>query len=93
MRNHDPENPEAERNGDIDDLTLIRGTVKTIYWGTTKFGEQKYDLYIRCIIETQFGDLELIHTIEQVAEEQRMYIKPGCVVSGVFVFIRGCSHS
>ena len=50
-----------------------------------EFGKEKHNAYIRCIIGTQYGDLELVHTIDQVAEEQRCNIKAGAIVSGAFV--------
>lgn len=83
--NRTPENREADDHPEMDDYTLIRGTVKAAYWGVTEFGDDKQNTYIRSIIETQFGDLELIHTREQVAEGQRKNIKIGCTVSGVFI--------
>lgn len=85
MNNHDAQNPECEKDPRMDDYNLIRGTVKNVYWGVTEIGENKYNTYIRTVIETQFGDLELIHTEEQVNELQRKYIKKGCVVNGVFI--------
>lgn len=85
LQNRNPENKDADQHPERDDYTLICGTVKSVYWGMTKFGEIENNSYIRCIIETYFGDLELIHTLDQVEKEQQKYIKEGCTVSGVFV--------
>ena len=63
---------------------LIRGTVKSAYWGSVEFGEEKWPSFIKVIINTQFGDLEIVHTEDQIKEEQKELIKVGSVVNGLF---------
>lgn len=84
MRNRNPESDEFESNEDLDDLMLIRGTVKALYHGELEFGGEKHNAFIRCIIGTEYGDLEIVHTIDEVAEEQRHNIRIGATVNGVF---------
>lgn len=84
MRNRNPENEEFESDDELDDLMLIRGTVKKLYHGMLKWGDDQYGGYLRCIIQTDYGDLEIVHTVDDVKEEQRDNIKLGAVVNGVF---------
>lgn len=84
MRNRDPESDEFESNEDLDDLMLVRGTVKKLYHGVFELGGEKHNAYLRCIIGTEHGDLEIVHTIDEVKEEQRDNIRVGATVNGVF---------
>ena len=73
-----------EKNTEENGAVLIRGTVKKALKGTVQFGEEKDWTFLDVIINTQFGDLEIMHTVEQVQESDRKFIKEGAVVSGVF---------
>ena len=84
MRNRNPESDEFETNDYLDDLMLIRGTVKKLYHGVFELDGEKHNTYIRCFIETQYGDLEIVHTINEVKEDQRTNIRVGATVSGIF---------
>ncbi len=84
MRNRDPESDEFGSNENLDDLMLIRGTVKKLYHGVFALGDEKHNAYLRCIIGTEHGDLEIVHTIDEVKEEQRDNIRVGATVNGVF---------
>ena len=84
MRNRDPESDEFESNEDLDDLMLIRGTVKKLYHGVFELGGEKHNAYLRCIIGTEYGDLEIVHTIDEVKEEHRDNIRVGATVNGAF---------
>ena len=85
LQNHDPHGDHFEENEDDDDLVLVRGTVKKLYHGVFKLGEVQQNSYIRCIIDTEFGELELAHTFEQVEEACRGNIRVGAIVSCVCV--------
>lgn len=84
MLNRAPESDEFESNEDLDDLMLIRGTVKKLYHGVFELDGEKHNAYLRCIIGTEYGDLEIVHTIDEVKEEQRDNIRVGATVNGVF---------
>ncbi len=84
MHNHNPGTEDFEADEDMDDLMLIRGTVKNLYCGSIETDGEKHNAYIRCIIGTEYGDLEIVHTIDDVKEEQRTNMRVGAVVSGVF---------
>ena len=77
----DKENKSREEES----LTLIRGTVKRASMGLVKFGENEMWNYVDVIINTQFGDLQIAHTVEQVDESERELIKAGSIVNGLFV--------
>ncbi|MDY4748913.1 MAG: hypothetical protein SO251_09095 [Candidatus Fimisoma sp.] len=84
MRNRNPESNEFESDENLDDLMLIRGTVKKLYHGVFELGGEKHNAYLRCIIGTEHGDLEIVHTIDEVKEEQRDNIRVGATINGVF---------
>jgi len=85
LKNHQVNNEDMKTNSWMDDLVLVRGTVKRLHVGQLKFGEESFNAYIRCIIDTQFGELELDHVFEQVDETQRENIKVGATVFAVCV--------
>jgi hypothetical protein len=85
MLNHNPDHDESEKNDDLDTCVLLRGTVKKLYWGLLDFEGNEEKGYIRCYIDTQYGELELIHTLEQVEESERNNFKIGSIISGIFV--------
>ena len=80
LQNRNPNNPEFGKNDDMDDINQIRGKVKSLQRGRFQIGEKTYYPYIVSTIDTQYGDLEIIHTIDQVKEAQRGNIKEGAVV-------------
>ena len=79
LTNKEKVTPEEEN------LTLVRGTVKRAEWGLVEFGDEKGWNFLDVIITTEFGDLEIVHTEEQIPEEERKFIKEGCVVNGLFM--------
>lgn len=85
LRNHDPDSEDFEKNDWMDDHVLIRGTVKDIFWGTFELGDTKENLFLKTTIDTDFGPIQICHTIEQVPEAERTNIKPGSIISGIFV--------
>ena len=77
----DKENKTAEE----ENIMLIRGTVKRAQLGLTQFGETKDWHFVDVMIDTEFGELEIVHTIDQVEESGRLLIKEGSIVNGLFV--------
>lgn len=84
MRNRNPNSDDFETDEDLDDLMWIRGTVKALYHGVFELEGEKRNTYMRCIIETAYGDLEIAHTLDDVQKEQRKNIRIGATVAGVF---------
>lgn len=83
--NHNPNIDENRKDYSRDCLVLIRGTVKEFRDGMLQFGDTSERGYIRCSIDTSFGELELVHTLEQVKKEQYKNLRAGCIVSGTFI--------
>ncbi len=84
LRNHDP-----ERQGDYDPETdkyvLFTATVKRVIWGIVKYGEEEEKTFLRCFVDTLYGELEFEHTLDQVDKEQWDNIREGAIVSGTCV--------
>lgn len=85
LSNHSPDNPDKDMDHYSDNFMLIRGTVKQIQRGKVKFGKDSFSPFLSVIIGTEHGDLEIAHTLEQVAESEQENIKVGATVFGVFV--------
>lgn len=73
---------EEEENRHVD-LVSVWGKIKGVYKAITKFeGHEKDECphFIRCVIETQFGDLDIVHAWEVLGENNNLdHIKPGCI--------------
>ena len=80
MRNRNPNSSEFESDESLDDLTAVRGIVKGLYWGKVEFEGEVHNAYLKCIIDTNFGELEIVHTVEQVKEELRCNMVIGATV-------------
>lgn len=80
LRNRNPESEEFGKDDRIDDITAIRGTVRKLFWGKIEFEGESHNAYIKCIIDTEFGELEIVHTVEQVKEELQDNIDIGATV-------------
>lgn len=72
-------------NRDDDEVMLIRGRVKGVFVSYVEIEGESFPAYINTVIETQFGDLEIVHTREQVEENERDNICIGSEVVGSFV--------
>jgi hypothetical protein len=46
---------------------------------------EKNNMFIRCFVDTQFGELEFDHTLEMVPEELRDNIKVGSIITGTCI--------
>ena len=79
---HDPHIPTGEMQ---ENFVQLRGRVKDVKVGETYMGLQPMTTFIRTTVETHFGDIELCHTAEQVAEEQKEQVKVGAVVSALCI--------
>lgn len=79
-----------EKNGKKKDIprdySLLRATVKEVNYGFHDNGEEKIPGYICTRVYTGFGEIEIVHSLEQIDESEREIIKPGSTVSGLFIF-------
>ena len=84
LMNNSPEKEENEKDPQIDSYTLIRGTVQKVSVGKVMIEGEELSRFIQTTINTNFGDLEIVHTLDQVEEGERENIKKGAIVCGVF---------
>lgn len=76
---------ESSGPDETDDIMTISGKVISVQKGMVEIcGEQNF-IFIDCHIDTFFGKLEIVHTLEQVEEVQRNNIKPGSIVCALAV--------
>lgn len=85
FQNHALDNPDKDKDHYSDNLMLIRGTVKEISPGRVVLGGKEFTPFLCAVINTEFGDLEIVHTLAQVNEPEQDNIRVGATVWGVFV--------
>ncbi|MBP3371298.1 MAG: hypothetical protein J6L88_02105 [Clostridia bacterium] len=85
LKNHAPEQYEQGKEYPSDHYVHFAAVVKSLRHGIFEMGDEQLKTFIRCFVDTQFGELEFDHTLEQVPEEQRKNIKVGSVITGVCV--------
>jgi hypothetical protein len=78
LNNHGAEHEERHEN---DDCVNICGVVKALTRGKTILGEDLESIeFLCCTIETEFGDLAIVHSFDAVDAEQRKAVKVGSIV-------------
>ncbi len=85
MLNHDPRRDESDRDLALDDHVLIRGTVKKCFSGKTILKDLELTKYVRCIVDTDYGELELVHQYKMVGKDQHEHMHEGAIVSAICV--------
>ena len=80
LRNRNPNSSDFESDEKMDALSAVKGTVKKMICGTHQYQEEEVNAYVISIIDTEYGELEIVHTVEQVSEELRENMKPGATV-------------
>lgn len=73
-----PEYPPLEK-----DQVLLRGLVKDARVGETYLGMEPLTKFLSVTVSTRFGDVELCHPFDMVAEEQKDSVRPGAIVSAL----------
>lgn len=63
------------------DQVLLRGVVKDARVGETYLGMEPLTKFLSVTVSTPFGDVELCHPFDMVAEEQKDNVRPGAFVS------------
>lgn len=84
--NHDEEKREGNDFSN-DNVNFISGIVKDVLPGILNVDEDRDAHFLRCFIETEFGELEIIHTEDEVPAEYRDSIHPGAFVHGAFQLV------
>ncbi len=86
LHNHSVEKTDdAEVDYSTDDIVLFTAKVKKVYHGDFTFGENTEHFFIRCVAETENGDIIFAHTLHQVEEKYRDNIREGAIISGACV--------
>ena len=75
-----PEDPALEP-----DAVLLRGVVKDAHVGETYLGMEPLTKFLSVTVSTRFGDIELCHPFNMVAEEQKDNVQVGAIVSALCV--------
>jgi hypothetical protein len=73
---------EEEKNSEVPiDSIWIRATVKKTFWNKIKINDvEEEECYLHTLIETEFGDIELVHSPKEIKEDQRTKVLPGAIV-------------
>jgi len=84
LYNHSEDRQDSKKDYSKDDLVLIKSTVKGVHQGCVEVGADITEgAYLRILIDTEYGPLEIVHTLDQIEESERENIKPGAVVTGL----------
>ncbi len=83
--NHNPDRYEQGKDYESDRYVEFTAVVKKLYHGTFEMNGEKHKTFIRCFADTEYGELEFDHTLEQVPEELRNNIRVGAVISGTCI--------
>lgn len=78
---NDDSNEEQDKENDI---VHIRGTIQGVYESIAKFkdfDENECPKFIRCVIDTEFGKLDIVHPYEILRENNMENVKKGCICS------------
>ena len=79
---HDPKAPPTRLE---ENFVQIRGVVKDVKVGKTYMGLEPMTEFISATVETNFGDLEVCHTVDMVAEDQKDLVKVGSTLSALCI--------
>ena len=74
-----------DRDFSTDSYLLFNATVKRVRNGSFKINDIHENTFIRCFVDTKYGELELAHPLSYVPQEFRKNIHEGAVVSGVCI--------
>ncbi len=85
LYNHSLERYEQGKDYETDRYVQFTATVKKLYNGVFEIEGNQHNAYIRCFVDTEYGELEFDHTLEQVPEEMRKNIKVGSIISGTCI--------
>ena len=85
LYNHAPGRYEQGKDYETDRYVQFTAIVKKLYHGTFEMNGEKHNTFVRCFVDTEYGELEFDHTLEQVPKELRDNIRVGAVVSGTCI--------
>lgn len=68
-----------------DAVVMFRAEVQALYYGNFGTEKEEVSTFIRCIVNTQYGELVFAFTIDQIPEEQREKLCEGAVIAGTCI--------
>ena len=82
LNNHAPNKAEAEQKDHLDNIANVCGEVTALYWRKMKIGDTEDPQgFVCCLIDTEYGELEIVHQPDQVSDEMRRNMKVGAFVN------------
>lgn len=87
LSNHLGDAPENDEENTKDRYISFVAKVKGLRRGAFQFNEQSklVPSFIRCIAETQYGEVQFHHTFDQVPEDMRDNIRVGAIITGTCI--------
>ncbi len=76
---------EAAEYNPNDELVLITGIVKMVYIKKVLIKEEEISKFLVTTIDTQFGELEIVHSQSMISDSDIPFIKEGAVIQAVAV--------
>lgn len=71
--------------GKSDRLVTFRAKVERFPLGELEVDGELVPAFAVCCAQTKYGPLEFVHAFDEVPEEDRKWIRAGCIISGVAV--------
>lgn len=87
LENHLSDSPKTDEEHVNDSLISFVAEVKKLHAGGFQLDENSkiVPTFIRCVAETQYGDLQFHHTFDQVPESMRDNIRVGAIITGTCI--------
>ncbi|MDD6095483.1 MAG: hypothetical protein PUC29_07060 [Clostridia bacterium] len=85
LANHNKKTYDENKEYKSDKYVHFTAKVKELYRGTFGLGEDEKISYIRCVADTNYGEIEFDHAIDFVQEEQLDNIRVGAIIDGVCI--------
>lgn len=83
LGNHSIDKKKEEEDYTSDSYVHFAAKVTKIHNGIFQTGEEKHKAFIICHAETNYGEVDFIHSYQQVREDMRDNIRVGSIISGV----------
>lgn len=79
------EDGSCEQDDSADELVAITGVVKSAYVKSVQLNDETIAKFIVTRIDTQFGELDIVHSRPMISDEEASMIKEGAIVQAVAI--------
>lgn len=79
------EDGSCNQDDSLDELVVITGIVKNAYVKSVKLEDEPISKFIVTRIDTQFGELDIIHSRSMITDDEASIIKEGAIIHAVAV--------